>query len=143
MDPFLFFNRKYLHINKFTPSVFLYNETKRYQNYSLYDIYHFMILDFENNVEHLYKSIQLLVTKKQLYSTIIIPEEEIEIIKKINKNIINIKKILDNKLLEIVKYFNTLKKENQCSFFNTSICVGKYNTKWRWDIKPQSLCNLD
>ena len=82
MDPFLFFNRKYLHINKFTPSVFLYNETKRYQNYSLYDIYHFMILDFENNVEHLYKSIQLLVTKKQLYSTIIIPEEEIEIIKK-------------------------------------------------------------
>ena len=141
MDPFIFFNRKYLHINKFTPSVFLYNETKMYQHYSLYDIYHFMILDFENKVEQLYKLLQLLSKKKHLYSSIPIPEEEIEIIKHLNKKINKIKKTLDNKLLEIVKYFNCLKKGKQCNIFKTSVCTAKYDTLWKWDIKPQLLCD--
>lgn len=139
MDPFIYFNRKYLPINKFTPGVYLFTESNIYLHYSLYDIYHYMIIDFENKVEQLYKLIQLLLQKKHIYSNIPIPKEEIEIIKTYNKRIKKNRKMLDIKLLEIVEYFKCLKKGNQCSTFNTSICYAKYDTKWKWDIKHQGL----
>lgn len=140
MDPFIYFNRKYLHIKKYTPGIFFYNESNIYNYYSKYDIYHLMIINFEDDVEKLYKLIQLLVKKKNTYSQIPIPIDELETIKKLNKKIHKLRNILDIKLLKIVKYFESLKKDNKCSIYNNSVCIGKYdNNKWKWDIKNKNI----
>ena len=124
-NPLSLFNRKYIRNIKSNPSIFLYKSSDKTIEYTPYDIYHNLVINFENKLE---KVINIKLKKNSISN-----KEKNKIIE-YNYKIKEYKNIIYTLLLDIVHYYKILKNEGY-PLYNDCLCNVYYDkNKNKWNI---------
>ena len=129
-NPLSYFNRKYVRNIKSNPSIFLYQSSENLIEYTSYDIYHNLVINFENKLEELI-NIKLLLIK---YKTNLSNKEKNKILD-YNYKIYEYKNQIYKLLLNIVSYYKILKKKKYPIYKNCLYNVYYDNCSNKWNIK--------